>query len=233
MSSRVTVTLHVWSVRRRHVPLALLEMAKGAGRIRRQSGVTFAKQLGTGGDRFVVRDADPLHWATMIVWDDPAQAAQADDHPVVRRWSGFAQERWRADLRPLSSHGKWSRREPFGTTTSPERHEGLVAAITRARLRPSKAPTFWRAVPPVANSLRGQPGLITAIGIGESPVGVQGTFSMWQSADDLKRYAYDTGAHQQVIQRTSDVGWYAEELFARFAVIQTTGTLHRKDINLP
>src|SRR4051812_1976635 len=233
MSSPLTVTLHVWSVRRRHLPLALLEMAKGAGRIRRQPGVTFAKQLGTGGDRFVVRDADPLHWATLMVWDDPAKAAAADEHPVVRRWSSFAQERWRADLRPLSSHGKWSRKEPFGTITSPERHDGPVAAITRARLKPAKAPTFWKAVPPVANSLRGQQGLLTAIGIGELPAGVQGTFSIWQSAEDLKRYAYETSAHQQAIQQTSEVGWYAEELFARFAVIQTTGTLHRKALNLP
>jgi hypothetical protein len=232
MSSPLTVTLHVWSVRRRHLPLALGEMARGARRIRRQPGVTFAKQLGTGGDRFVVNDADPLHWATLMVWDDAAKAANADDHPVVRRWATFAQERWRADLRPLSSHGKWSRKEPFGTPT-PERYDGQVAAITRARLKPSKAPTFWKAVPPVANSLRGSHGLITAIGIGESPIGVQGTFSVWESADDLKRYAYEAGAHQQAIQRTSEVGWYGEELFARFAVIQTTGTLHRRQINLP
>ncbi|BEP15462.1 hypothetical protein acdb102_37730 [Acidothermaceae bacterium B102] len=233
MSSPLTVTLHVWSVRRRHVPLALLEMAKGTRRIRREPGVTFAKQLGTGGDRFVVKDADPLHWATLMVWDDPAQAANADDHPVVRRWNTFAQEQWRADLRPISTHGKWSRKQPFGTIATPEKHDGPIAAITRARLRASKATTFWQAVPPVADSLRGMPGLITTIGIGEAPIGVQGTFSLWESAEDLKRYAYEAGAHQQAIQRTSEVGWYGEELFARFAVIRTTGTLHRKPINLP
>src|SRR4051794_11134722 len=165
MGSQLIVTLHVWSVRRRHLPLALLEMAKGAGRIRKEPGVTFAKQLGTGGDRFVVRDADPLHWATLMVWDDPMKAARADDHPVVRSWNAFAQERWRADLRPLSTHGRWSRKEPFGTIISPERHEGPVAAITRARLRPTKATTFWKAVPPVATSLRDQQGLVTAIGM--------------------------------------------------------------------
>ncbi len=232
MTSPLTVTLHVWAVRRRHVPLALVEMARGARRIRREPGVTFAKQLGTGGDRFVVRDADPLHWATLMVWDDPAKAEAADEHPVVRRWNSFAQQTWRADLRPISAHGKWSRKEPFGTMP-PERYDGLVAAITRARLKQRKATTFWKAVPPVANSLRGSQGLITAIGIGESPIGVQGTFSLWESPEDLKRYAYEAGAHQQAIQRTSEVGWYGEELFARFAVLRTEGTLHYKQINLP
>lgn len=208
-------------------------MARGTRRIRRQPGVSFAKQLGTGGDRFVVNDADPLHWATLMVWDDPAMAADADEHPVVRRWDSFAQERWRADLKPLSTHGKWSRKQPFGIITAPERHDGVVAAITRARLRPRKTATFWNAVPPVASSLRGHAGLITALAIGEAPIGVQGTFSLWESAEDLKRYAYEAGAHQRAIQRTSEVGWYGEELFARFAVIRTSGTLHRAQLNLP
>jgi hypothetical protein len=232
MSSPLTVTLHVWSVRRRHVPLALANTARSALSTRRQPGVTFAKALGTGGDRFVVNDADPLHWALLTVWDDPDKAADADQLPAVRRWNTIAQERWRADLRPLSAHGRWSRKEAFGTIDEPEQYEGPVAAITRARLRPSKARTFWRAVPPVAADLRGQPGLVVAIAIGESPIGVQGTFSLWDSAEDLKRYAYQGAPHQQAIQRTTDVGWYGEELFARFAVLKTGGTLHRRRIDL-
>ena len=233
MTSPLTVTLHVWSIRPRHVPRALAHMARGSKDTRHHPGVTFAKQLGTGGDRFVVRDADPLHWALLTVWNDPAEAAHADQLPAVQRWNTIGVERWRADLTPLTAHGLWSKREAFGTQlTARSRYDGPVAAITRARLRPTKAVTFWRAVPPVAADLRGSPGLLAAMGIGEAPIGVQGTFSLWQSAADLNRYAYQRAPHQQAIARTTQVGWYGEELFARFAVLRTSGTLQHRAINL-
>ena len=40
---------------------------------------------------------------------------------------------------------------------------------------------FWRAVPPVSLDLAGRPGLRLAVGIGEAPVGLQGTFSLWET----------------------------------------------------
>jgi hypothetical protein len=226
------VTVHVWGLRARRLPLALGQMARGNRSIRRQPGITFAKQLGTGGDRFTVTDPDPRHWALLCVWDDAARAADADELAAVRRWDQIADERWRADLSPLSSHGRWSKQEPFGTLATPAKHEGPVAAITRARLRPRKALTFWRAVPPVATSLRGSPGLLTAFGVGEAPIGLQGTFSIWESAQALRAYAYDGPEHQRAIERTEREGWYGEELFARLAVLKTAGTLHGRTLDL-
>jgi hypothetical protein len=64
-----------------------------------------------------------------------------------------------------------------------------VAAVTRARLRPSRARSFWRAVPAVSADLAAQPGLRLAVGIGEAPMGLQGTFSVWESAAALRRFA--------------------------------------------
>lgn len=226
------VTLHVWGISARRIPQALALMARGNGSIRRQPGVTFAKQLGTGGDRFTVTDPDPRHWALLCVWDDDARAAEADQLPAVHRWDRIADERWRADLSPLSSHGRWSRQEPFGQLPTPDRYDGPVAAITRARLTPRKALTFWRAVPPVATSLRGSTGLLTAFGVGEAPIGLQGTFSLWESAQTLRSYAYDGPAHQSAIERTEREGWYGEELFSRHRVLRTEGTLHGRPLDL-
>jgi hypothetical protein len=202
--------------------MALARMAIDRGRARRTPGVRFAKMLGTGDGRtFTVRDADPLRWGLLTVWDTPGPSA------VVRSWERLAQESWRVDLRPLVSRGRWSGREPFGTPV-PTRHAGPVAAVTRARLTPRKALGFWRAVPPVSAVLRRSPGLLAAVGIGEAPIGLQGTFSLWASTDALRDFARGT-AHADVVRRTADEGWYAEELFARFAVVGSQGTLDGRD----
>ena len=57
-----------------------------------------------------------------------------------------------------------------------------MLALTRARLRPSRARSFWRAVPPVAAGAADAPGLLAAFGIGEAPIGWQGTVSVWRGA---------------------------------------------------
>jgi hypothetical protein len=80
-------------------------------------------------------------------------------------------------------------------------------------------------VPPVVADLHRTPGLRFAIGIGEAPIGFQGTFSIWESAQALTEFAYRRAAHAAAIHRTTEEGWYAEALFARFGVIDTTGTV--------
>jgi hypothetical protein len=225
------VTLHVWGISARRIPQALARMARGNRSTLRHPGVTFAKQLGTGGDEFSVRDPDPRHWALLCVWDDEKRAAAADGLPAVRSWDRIADERWRADLSPLFSRGRWSKQEPFGKPES-AKYDGPVAAITRARLVPRKALTFWRAVPPVAASLRSADGVLAAFGIGEAPIGLQGTFSVWESTQALRGYAYESPEHQRAIERTGVEGWYGEELFARFRVLKTAGTLHGRTLDL-
>jgi hypothetical protein len=162
------------------------------------------------------------------VWDDDDDAVAFARGPVLRRWERLADEQWTARLRPLSSRGRWSRREPFGRPR-PSAWDGPVAALTRARLSPAKAVTFWRAVPSVAADLHAAPGLRLALGIGEVPVGLQGTFSLWQSAGALNDFAYARAAHADAVRRTPVEGWYAEELFARFALLSATGTVAGRD----
>jgi hypothetical protein len=62
------------------------------------------------------------------------------------------------------------------------------------------------------------------LGIGEAPIGLQGTFSVWRSNADITDFAYRRAAHADVIRKTRERHWYAEELFARFAVIASEGT---------
>jgi hypothetical protein len=223
------VTLHLWRVTPRHVPAALLRMARDRSRVRGTAGVLFAKLLGTGDGRtFTVRDADPLRWGLLACWSDASAAHAFDGSALVRSWEQDATESLRLDLRPLASRGRWSGRAPFGDPV-PVRTEGPVAALTRARLRPSSAVGFWRAVPPVSDDLRERPGLRAAIGVGEAPVGLQGTFSLWDSADAMRSFAR-ADPHAAVVARTEPERWYAEELFARFSVTGGRGTYEGRDL---
>jgi hypothetical protein len=200
-------------------------MALDRRALRSAPGLRFAKLLGTGDGRtFTLRDADPLHWALLTVWDDDAAAERFSTGVIVRRWDRISHERLDVRMTPLASRGRWARQEPFtGPVIRPEA-EGAVASITRARLRPSRARSFWRAVPPVSAELATVAGLRLAIGIGETPIGLQGTFSLWESMTALNEFAHRSPVHVDVIRRTGPERWYAEELFARFAVQSVSGT---------
>ena len=232
----------MWTVAPRAVPRALLRMALDRPLLARTPGARFAKLLGTGDGRtFTVRDADPLRWAVLVAWDSAAQAAAFEGSATTRAWRSLAHERFHVGMRPLTSRGRWSGREPFGSNPGGRAgvrggaaaHEGPVASITRARLRPTRAVSFWRSVPPVAAELHTVPGLRHAIGIGEAPLGYQGTFSLWDSTAALREFAHRGAAHRDVMVRTPREGWYAEELFARFEVLEQSGDLGRAGATTP
>ncbi|MFI5957020.1 monooxygenase [Cryptosporangium sp. NPDC051539] len=226
------VTVHVWRVPGRRVPTALTRMATDRARLRKVRGLRFARLLGTGrGSTFAIRDADLHRWALLASWGSEDDATEFEKAPTVRGWNRLAEERWRVELTPLASHGRWGGREPFGAP-SPRRWDGPVASLTRARISARKAVTFWRAVPPVASALseyRNNGGLLAAFGVGEAPAGWQGTLSVWRTAEDLRAFAYQGAAHSAAIRRTKETGWYAEELFARFGVVRADGSLDGRD----
>nr|WP_173166866.1 monooxygenase [Phytohabitans suffuscus] len=216
------VTLHAWRIPRRAVPRALARVAIDRRRLRATPGVRFAKLLGTGtGQGFGPTDADLTRYAALVVWTDAEAAGGFAGSPVDRAWTRLATGRVRIDLRPLASRGRWSGAEPFGAPRGTA--GGTVLALTRARLRPRRAVTFWRAVPPVAAAVATAPGLLTRFGIGEAPIGWQGTVSVWRNTADLVEFAYRHPQHRAAILRTPAEGWYAEDLFARFAVLDVIG----------
>jgi len=141
-------------------------------------------------------------------------------------------ERLRLAMRPLASRGWWDGRQPFGDPGPGGEHCGPVAALTRARLRPRLTPAFWRAVPAVSARLRDSGGLLASLGIGEAPLGRQGTFSLWQSQATLADFAYRSAEHREVVAKTRQLGWYSEELFARFAVVAAHGSLRGRGIEI-
>jgi hypothetical protein len=222
-----TVTLQVWRVPATRIPLALWRMARDRGRLRRTPGVRFGKLLGTARG-FGPTNADPTRWAALAVWASPDAGPSADRCGVARSWRALATGYCRLDLRTLASHGEWAHHQPFRSTDAPPNGsptDGPVLALTRARLRPGRALAFWRTIGPVGVAVRRAPGLLAAFGIGEAPVGWQGTVSVWRRLEDLIAFAHRDPRHVAAMARTPTERWFAEELFARFAVVGAAGDL--------
>ena len=149
------------------------------------NNVSFHKSLGTGkGETFTPSDANAQQWGLIAVVKD---IEKFDSSSVVKRWRKGSVSEFRAVLDPISSHGQWAGKEPFVATVKD--WDGQVAAITRARIKWSQNFRFWKSVPPVTISLKSAPGLVAAIGIGEAPIGLQGTFSLWESAAAIRDFA--------------------------------------------
>ena len=221
----MVTALYFFDTPTRSLPLAIWSMAVDRGRLRRFKGVSFAKLLGAGkGETFTPRDADITRWGALVVIEE-SQLVALDNSKLIKRWrkNSFDEVRYLVD--PISSHGLWAKVNPFDYVKSAG--DGEVVAITRARIKWAQNVRFWKAVPPVTSSLHSSPGLINTIGIGEAPIGLQGTFSHWRSGADLRNFAYKGAAHQEAIAATERHGWYAEELFARFAVREIRGSLDK------
>ena len=215
--------IYFWQIKKALLPVAILFMAIHKFALKRLPGVSFVKLLGTGkGESFTPKDADPYRWGALVTIQKD-NLDNLDKSKVIRGWQKIAKKEYRIILKPISVHGLWSGKQPFEV----EKFDwnGKIAAITRARIVWRKNLIFWRAVPPVTISLHQSPGLINAIGIGEAPIGLQGTFSLWESAAQLRDFAYKGQAHTQAIKATEENKWYSEELFSRFAVVQERGGL--------
>jgi hypothetical protein len=198
-------------------------MAINKIQLKKLPGIFFVKMLGTGkGESFTPKDADPTRWGILVTVSEN-KISNLDKSFVIRSWQKICKKEYRVILKPISSHGFWSRKQPF----SVEKFDwsAKIAAVTRARIVWRKNVIFWRAVPPVTESLHQSPGLLNAIGIGEASIGLQGTFSVWKDAASLRDFAYKGKAHSEAIKATSAQQWYSEELFARFAVIEERGML--------
>ena len=219
------VVVYFFTVPHKSIPFAFLSMAIDRMRSRKFTGISFSKLLGTGsGQTFTPSDAVLTRWGMVVVIDENRIEA-FDQSSIITNWRKRSTSEFRAVLSPLSSHGLWAKKNPFDFIAPLSNPDAQIAALTRARIKWNKNFIFWKSVPPVVIDLHSNPGLHAAIGIGEAPIGLQGTFSLWKSASALRDFAYKGKAHQVAIAQTQSIGWYSEELFARFEVLALRGEI--------
>ena len=217
--------IYFWKIPRKDFLWALLHMGIDRLSLSGNKKIRFWKLLGTGkGETFTPKDADIQRWGLLITIPE-SELASFDSSKLVKRWHQKSLKRYQVVLKNISVQGKWSKAEPFKSDLFDPPWNGKIVALTRARIKWLKNPIFWRSVPPVTVSLKSAAGLISAIGIGEAPLGLQGTFSIWESSAAVRAFAYQGEAHKAAIAATARERWYSEELFARFAVISESGSL--------
>jgi hypothetical protein len=194
------------------------------------SSISFWKLMGCGrnGTFDVVPDA--RQWALMLVPANPDNLADTLPRFFLRWWHFFRAERYTLTLQPIEGHGTWDGKEVFGTFEGKEKlYNGRMAVLTRATIRPGKLLAFWKHVAPVASMMATAPGFITSVGIGEVPWLKQATFSVWESKELMQQFAYKRREHSEVIKKTRSDRWYSEDMFVRFSILSTTGTLRGID----
>lgn len=204
---------------------ALQQMGLSPGILPEIPGLTFGKMLGSGaGNGFSIRPNFGVY-GLLQVWDSEAAARDFFQHHAwAAAFGQQASEYWRLWMYTARVHGEWEGQSPFVVST-PFQEERPVAVLTRATIRRRHLWRFWRFVPSVSRSLGlDQEGLQFAVGVGELPLIQQATFSLWRDSKHMQAYAYHGARHRGVIRKTRELGWYREEMFARFHPFASEGT---------
>jgi len=192
-------------------------------------GLIFGRLLGSGGGNGFSVAPNFGVYAFLGHWEDEAVA---DAFMADNEWWAAASDRSAEQLtvrmRPTMTHGEWGGQKPF--RPEPDAYDSVrpVAVITRATIRTRKLPDFWRYVPQTSASIEEHPARKLSIGVGEYPIFMQATFSLWTSGKAMQEFAYRSQHHKEVVRLTRERNWYKEEMFTRFQVISLKGNWEGK-----
>ena len=183
--------------------------------------------MGCGRNGSFDKTPDWRQWALLEIWHDDTK----HHYPRLLSWwwQLFGCEKWTLLLKPLEGHGLWDGRQVFGELPKHTDYNGTIAILTRATIRIKRLSHFWKHVDSVAEKMSTSPGFITSVGIGEVPWIKQATFSIWESKEAMKHFAYRMQEHAEVVRKTRQENWYSEEMFVRFRIIENEGSLRGKD----
>jgi hypothetical protein len=227
-SARYT-TLTLFGIRKGHIRWGLAQMGTSVPHLAKVPGLLFYKLLGSGqGKAFSVKP-NFRRYGLFCTWESEAAAMHFLHHSdLIKEYQAHTDEIWTVAMLPIQSHGYWDGKQPFEPGIQVQ-VSGPIAVLTRASVNWLALPNFIRFGAKTSKALEGAPGLICSIGLGELPFIRQATFSIWESVEVMREYAYKTPHHQEVMRRTRAEKWYNEELFARFVPISSEGTWNNSD----
>tara|TARA_R110001632_G_scaffold102272_3_gene210360 strand:+ start:24034 stop:24720 length:687 start_codon:yes stop_codon:yes gene_type:complete len=187
-------------------------------------GLSFFKPLGTGsGNGFSIKP-DFSTFGFVAVFDSEEIAKDFLNSKVIKEYTRESKSFSHILMHTIKSHGEWSKQNPFDSSVEFDKTKPL-AVITRATIKPKLAYQFWKNVPSVSKSMNDYDELIFSKGIGEFPLLMQATFSLWANAEAMMNYAYKNPKHAEMVKKTRELDWYSEELFARFQPFYQEGNL--------
>ncbi|MBC7866156.1 MAG: DUF3291 domain-containing protein [Gloeobacteraceae cyanobacterium ES-bin-316] len=236
------VSLTIIRYKKRFIPVALMAMAIHRLPLALNKKIDFFKLMGSGKNGTFDKTPDWQQWAVLTIRSsefetDPLVKHEADQQhfnkevlgSFIAKWCSFFKcETYTLLLDPVESHGLWDGKKVFGNMPLKSEFNGRIAVLTRATIRLKKLRYFWQNVAPVAERMSSARGFLFSAGVGEIPWIKQATFSVWQSKEDMKTFAYGMKEHAEVIKKTRKQDWYSEEMFTRFKIVKTFGTIKGK-----
>lgn len=195
---------------------------------------TFYKLMGCGKNGTFDKAPDLQQWAILMTTDKYKKNNFQSHFDyknlygsfITNWWKYFGCSRWTIILEPIEGHGTWDGKEVFGSLPRTSGYDGLIAVLTRANIRLNRLQHFWKHVNGVARIMSSSDGFITSFGIGEVPWIKQATFSIWKNKESLKNFAYKMPEHTEVIKKTRQEKWYSEDMFVRFKIIASLGSIN-------
>jgi hypothetical protein len=205
---------------------AFRAMGKSTPKVKLATGLQFVKLMGSGGKNGFGLWPNFGIYALLCTWSSENEAHEFHkNNTAFKDFMNKSDKNQTLWLSPISSHGTWDGANPFTINNEQPIENEPIAVITRGKIKWSKLWAFWQFVPPASQNIEAQVGLIYSIGIGELPLIQQATFSIWENTEKMKKYAYKSKQHTEVIRKTRELGWYSEELFARFKIVKSEGDI--------
>lgn len=240
-TTQMTTFLTLVRYKKRHIYFALCAMALHRIPLFINRLISFHKTLGCGqGDTFS-QHADWQQYGLLAVTKEDFSDADLKSMKieeiqkkvyggfVTKWWRFFGCETYTIMLQPIEGHGLWDGKTAFGDLPPKSDYAGPLGVLTRATIRQKKSKRFWEHVEAVSDQMRQSPGYLFSIGVGETPWLRQATFSVWNSKEEMKAFAYRSVHHADVIVKTRKEQWYKEDMFVRFRILARWGTLRNTD----
>ncbi|MEM8788110.1 MAG: spheroidene monooxygenase [Pseudomonadota bacterium] len=207
---------------------AFAQMGLARAPLQRIPELQFFKLMGAGTGEGFTPVPDTGAVAILAVWPDLRTARhRIAEAAVYRAYRTRASEVWTVFLTPRTAWGAWGGQMPFQPRG--RGYGGAVVALTRATLKPPVLFRFWRRVPSISRAIGADPNVIFKLGVGELPWLHQMTFSIWPDTGAMAAFARADGPHARAIRAVRDGDWFAEELYARFALIGAEGRWGGRD----
>ena len=200
------------------------------GPLKKTYGLSFYKLLGSGKENFDPKP-DLSVYGLLQVWENQQCANEFfKQSKLYKRYKLRSDYQLTFYMKNIKAHGLWSGNNPFKTSDQFDENNPYISVITRATIKLKFLKKFWDYVPTSQLDLVDNPNLLFTAGVGERPVSQMATFSLWDNANALKKFAYRSQNHRHAVQQAQALQWYKEEMFTRFQPYKIKGSWNNFEI---
>ena len=204
---------------------AFSQMGFARKKLKKIKQISFFKLFGSGTGEGFTPYPNTSVYAILSVWNNLGEAENnIEEREIYENYRTHSIENWTVFLSPISSKGYWDKTNPFKPNKNEfKKKNHMLAALTRATIKPKKMLKFWSKVPAISKVIGNDKNVLFKMGLGEIPWFHQVTFSIWPNEKTMADFARKDGPHAKAIKSVREGNWFSEELYARFEVKKAIG----------